>query len=85
MKTMIIRGVSRTLDCQDGSYSITVYNDVEEMLAAFRKYNKVEDVSDEEFLNEDDPYENGYLDFNVIIEIDVETGRLVKPFRLNVG
>lgn len=85
MNLLTIKGVSRTVDCQDGSYSINVFNTKEEMLADFRRHTGEDEVSDEEFFGEDDPYENGYLDLNVELVIDLDTGTLAKPFHMSAG
>lgn len=85
MNIITIKGVSRAIDCQDGSYSITVFNTKEEMLADFRAERDDDEVSDEDFFNENDPYYNGYLDFNVSIQIDLDTGMLAKPFSMSAG
>lgn len=70
-------------DNGDGSQNTYIYNDIAELLADFRKYHTEEQCSDDDLLNEEDPYENGYISSSVI-EFDTETGRF-KPFSVSGG
>ncbi len=89
---MKINAVAQIQDCGDGSMCVSVYNDLNELLA---NHGAIEDLIDEEaseqeieakkqeILTEDDPYENGYIAKHVTIEID-ENGKL-KPFSISGG
>ena len=96
-----INVVTRLQDNGDGGYTMYVYNNNEELLADhplaedFRNVNgewksvKVDltDEQKENILNEDDPYENGYIGTDTI-EIELgEDGsvKLGKKLSLHVG
>lgn len=85
MTIITIKAVARIQDNGDGSTTATIYNDKEAMLKDFRKYTAEDKVSDAQFFGEDDPYENGYLNMSVTLEIDTETGKLVRPFSVSGG
>lgn len=88
MQTFKIPVIVRTQDNGDGGYSIYVYNTAEELLQDHPKrrtwakkddgtYGYVDNAFTQEakdkILNEDDPYENGYIS-NSTLEISLENG-----------
>ena len=87
-----INVVSRLQDNQDGGYTINVYNDTEEMLKNHPMAKDGELTEDQKrtILNAEDPYENGYLDKDVIeVEIKGQVPlwplRLAKPIHFYAG
>ena len=78
-----IRVATRLQDNQDGGYTMYVYNDKEELLKnhPMAKDGELSDEQREEILNEEDPYENGYIESDVI-EIEVFGNIPLKPLRL---
>lgn len=88
----------RTQDNGDGGYSIRAYNNDDDLIADHplsRQWNsktekyEVMEISPElreDILNEEDPYENGYIDHSTI-EINFLEGvaRLSKPISFHAG
>jgi hypothetical protein len=85
MAIIKIVGIAHVQDNGDGSSIAYIFNNKEELLKDFRKYISEEECSDEDLFNEEDPYENGYIDFRVEIEIDTEMGKLVRPICVSGG
>ena len=77
--------VGRATDNGDGSTSVSFFNDKQELLKDFREYRTEADCSDEDFFNEEDPYENGHFVDDINIEIDLDTGKLYKSFYVSGG
>lgn len=85
MAIIQIVGIARVQDNGDGSSTAYIFNNKEELLKDFRDYTSEDECSDEDLFNEDNPYENGYIDSRVIIEVDTETGKLTKPISVSGG
>jgi hypothetical protein len=100
MKLLTIPVITRTQDNGDGGYTTFAYNNENELIADHpnslrwdgkqKKEVKVELSQDarDAILNEEDPYENGYIGSDTIeIEFNEETGeaRLAKPFSTHAG
>lgn len=82
--------VIRTQDNGDGGFTIYVYNNDEEMFADHPMVEGGELTKEEKnnILNEEDPYENGYIGRDTIeIELDVNTGvaKLEAPISFQAG
>lgn len=91
--THTINVVTRTQDNGDGGYTTYVYNNEEELLKDHPVMEDLEPGSDEweakakEILDEDDPYENGYMgskSFKVEINDD-GTARIVGKMSFHGG
>lgn len=70
----------RTQDNGDGGYTITGYNSSQELLENHPKYHRAtveeKEAVAKEILNEEDPYENGYISQDSIeIIYDQTTGK----------
>lgn len=101
MKTIRIPVVTRTQDNGDGGYTTYAYNSEDELIADHPKSSEWKKVNGEykevavelspeqrkKILNEDDPYENGYIGHGeVVVEVDDNgTARLAKPISLHGG
>lgn len=100
MKLLSIPVITRTQDNGDGGYTTYAYNNEEELIAdhpkslrwdSKKKKEVPVELSQEErdeILNEEDPYENGYIGSDTIeIEFNEETGeaRLAKPLSIHAG
>ena len=85
MSIIKIVGIAHVQDNFDGSSTAYIFNNKEELLKDFRNYTSEDACSDEELFNEEDPYHNGYIDSRVEIEIDTETGKLVRPISVSGG
>lgn len=84
-KQIEIPVVTRIKDDQAGGFIIYIHKDNDEMLAEFD-----DDLSEEEkqeILNEEDPYENGYLGTGtIVIEVNEDgTACLAKTLRFHAG
>ncbi len=97
---MTISVVTRLQDNGDGGYTMYVYNNEEELLAdhpsaqvweerdgKWGKYPKeLSEQEKKDILNEDDPYENGYIGYDTIeIEIVDGAARLAEPLSFHAG
>lgn len=83
-----IEVVTRLSDGQDGGYTMYVYNNNEEMLAdhPLAEDGPLTDKQRNDILNEEDPYENGYLGQDVI-EVEIVDGvvKLAKGLSFHAG
>jgi hypothetical protein len=79
MTTRFLNLVAYVLDCQDGSHSITIYNNREEL--AQQLQDDGADITVEEIESCDDPYENGTLS-DITAELD-ENDQLVAPIHFS--
>ena len=63
MKTITIKVVTRIQDNGDGGYTTYVYNNYDELIAdhPIAETEEITPEIRENILNEDDPYENGYI------------------------
>ena len=96
-ETIKIPVVVRVQDNGDGGYSVHAYNTEQELLDAHHKYEEAPPEDRErvarEILNEDDPYENGYISRDAIeIEVifdgttlPIDPPKLSKPLHFHVG
>jgi carbamoylphosphate synthase large subunit len=86
-KTVVIPVVTRLQDNQDGGYTMYVYNDYDEMIADHPRADEMTEELQEEIINGEDEYENGYIGEDSI-EIEVSMGlefRLAKPLSFGAG
>lgn len=86
-----IQIVTRLQDNGDGGYTLYGYNSNEELIKDHPLYDDYEpglmpQEKIDEILNEDDPYENGYIGSDSI-EIEIVDGqaRLLKPLSFHAG
>lgn len=86
-----INVVTRVQDNGDGGYTMSVYNNNEEMLADHHRIEEAETEEEkekikQEILNENDPYEDGYLGTDTIdIEIVDGVAKLASSISLHAG
>lgn len=89
MKILSIPVVTRLQDCGDGGYTMYVYNNEEELIADHPLAEDGPLTSDQirDILNEDDPYENGYIGNDTInIQIDEHgVAKLANSLSFHVG
>lgn len=93
--TLKIPVVVRTQDCGDGGYNISIYNSEEELLADHEAVQSaiedkmpldaLQDIKND-ILNEDDPYQNGYISHeNIEIEIVDGVPKIVGSLCFHAG
>ena len=75
-KTYSIPVVTRMQDNCDGGYTLYAYNTEDELIADHPKSDKMTDELRKEILDEDDPYENGYIGSDTI-EVQEIDGKIV--------
>jgi hypothetical protein len=90
MKEIRIPVVTRHQDCGDGGYTTYLFNDEDELITNHpisRYGNKMTEEMKKKILQEDDPYENGYIgnDVLTIIQEDDGTFRLGKDNSFHFG
>jgi len=85
---MKINVITRLQDNGDGGYTMYCFNNEEELLAdhPMASGGELTEQQKNDILNEDDPYNNGYIGRDTI-EIAVEDGvaRLTKPLSFHAG
>jgi carbamoylphosphate synthase large subunit len=87
VKIISIPVVIRLQDNQDGGYTMYIYNNYEEMIAGHPRADEMTDELQEEIINGEDEYENGYIGEDRI-EIECSMGleyRLAKPLSFGAG
>jgi len=90
--------VTRTQDNGDGGYTTNAYNTEDELIADHPKSMEWDSKAEKEvpvalsqekrdaILNEDDPYENGYIGRDeIVIEIVDGVAKLSKPLSFHAG
>jgi len=79
--------VTRLQDNQDGGYTLYAYNNEDELIADHPKADKMTAKLRKQILEEDDPYENGYIGSDSI-DVDLSedgTIRLTNPLSFHAG
>jgi len=89
-QTYTIPVIVRTQDNGDGGYSIYAYNSEQELFNDHHLYEEAEEEDKEkigqDILNEDAPYENGYISHeNIKIEVVDGVARLVGNLHFHAG
>jgi hypothetical protein len=79
---MKINLVARIQDGGDGSQVVYLYNDKNDLVNNHYSFQEG-DATAKEILDEENPYENGYI-CEVTLELD-ESGKLVKPVIFSGG
>ena len=85
-----IQVITRLQDNGDGGYTLYGYNSEDELINdhPLSRKGKMSDKKRQDILNEDDPYENGYIGADRIeVEVDTVTQEvtLLKPLHFHAG
>jgi hypothetical protein len=85
-KVISIPVITRLQDNGDGGYTLHAYNSQDELIADHPRADEMTDELRADILNEDDPYENGYIGSDTIKIVKVGNGyQLAEKLSFHAG